>query len=122
LLDGLGAGVIDYDARRRDTNIECSPAAAIMAMRRVSDRLREDPRLHNDRPLIVRMEDAAAGNCHGLLPSSLSRELQALRSHTIHHFALIAMTLQLWGVAVDSDFGVAPSTLRCRAAGVRDAA
>ena len=46
------------------------------------------------------------------LISSVGRELQVLSSHTIHHFALMAMTLRVLGVPVDPDFGMAPSTLR----------
>jgi hypothetical protein len=46
------------------------------------------------------------------MPSSISRELQVLSSHTIHHFALIAMTLRMHGVELDAEFGMAPSTLR----------
>ena len=46
------------------------------------------------------------------MESSISRELQVLSSHTVHHFALIAMTLRMHGVEIDSDFGMAPSTLR----------
>ena len=48
------------------------------------------------------------------LMSSVGRELLTLSTHTIHHFALIAITLRAHGVAVDPDFGVAPSTLRHR--------
>ena len=44
----------------------------------------------------------------------MSRELQVLSSHTIHHFALIGMTLRAHGVVLDEDFGVALSTLRYR--------
>ena len=46
--------------------------------------------------------------------SSVERELQFLRSHTVHHFALIAVILRLSGVEPDEQFGVAPSTLRYR--------
>ena len=45
-------------------------------------------------------------------PSSLARELQFLTSHTIHHFAVIALILRAMDVEVDREFGVAPSTLR----------
>ncbi len=44
--------------------------------------------------------------------SSLRRELHFLLSHTVHHYALIAMILARHGVEVEPDFGVAPSTLR----------
>jgi hypothetical protein len=62
----------------------------------------------------VRMEDAAAV-CEPFMESSIDRELQVLSSHTIHHFALIAMTLRLHGVEMPPDFGMAPSTLRYQA-------
>jgi hypothetical protein len=47
-------------------------------------------------------------------PSSDTREMQYLLSHTVHHFALIAVIAGLVGVSVPSDFGVAPSTLKHR--------
>jgi hypothetical protein len=56
------------------------------------------------------------------MESSLSRELQVLSSHTIHHFALIAVTLRAHGVQMDADFGMAPSTLRHLAAKTAEAA
>ena len=69
--------------------------------------------VRHDRALMVRMEDAGpTPDCW--MSSSLARELQMLSSHTIHHFALIAMTLRAHGVELDADFGVAPSTLRAR--------
>ena len=69
-------------------------------------------RVREDRLLLVRMEDAPAGVEDVLLPSSTSRELQSLMSHTTHHFALIAMMLRTRGLSVERDFGVARSTLR----------
>ena len=63
------------------------------------------------------MEDADAMQVQDrFLTSSIGRELQILSSHTIHHFALIAMTLRAMGYHVDRDFGMAPSTLRFNAA------
>src|SRR5437588_542470 len=56
------------------------------------------------------------------MESSISRELQALSSHTVHHFALIAMTLRMHGVETDADFGMAPSTLRYLASKTAEAA
>jgi hypothetical protein len=48
--------------------------------------------------------------------------LQVLSSHTIHHFALMAVTLRLHGVQIDPKFGMAPSTLRFQSALARGAA
>ena len=47
--------------------------------------------------------------------STLSRELQFLVSHTVHHDALIAAAARALGVATEPDFGIAPSTLKANA-------
>jgi hypothetical protein len=61
----------------------------------------------------VRVEDAQSAHLDdSYMTSSVGRELQVLSSHTIHHFALIAVTLKALGVYIDSDFGMAPSTQR----------
>jgi hypothetical protein len=44
--------------------------------------------------------------------STIRRELQFLLSHTVHHYALIAIILKIQGFDCDEDFGVAPSTLK----------
>jgi len=114
-LDGLEWSHVDYDARRRDASIERSRAAAIQRIESIIERLRTAPQLRGDSVIWVRMEDMDAdGPGDPFTTSSVSRELQVLSSHTIHHFALIGMTLRAHGVVLDEDFGVAPSTLRYR--------
>ena len=80
-LHGLESGRVDYDRREREREVE----------------------------LVVRTESAPGRAREGA--SSLGRELLFLASHTVHHYALIAVLVRLWGVAPDDDFGVAPSTL-----------
>jgi hypothetical protein len=112
-LDGLAASHIDYDARRRDETIETCRAMAAAKIRRLIERLETHPALRADCIVWVRMEAAPEGfpsDCY--LTSSPARELQVLSSHTTHHFALIGMTLAAHGVAVEKDFGMAPSTLQ----------
>ena len=108
-LDGLPAGRIDYDARRRDQSLERSAVAADARIESLSDRLKSAPELRGDALVWVRLEESCA-------TSSVGRELQVLSSHTVHHFALIALTLRALGVAVNPKFGVASSTLRYREA------
>ena len=108
-LEGLPSGHIDYDARRRDQSLERSAAAAAARIRTIGDRLRMTLQHRGDASVRVHVEgDAWVTSC-------VARELDVLSSHTIHHFALMAMALRAQGVAVDSNFGVAPSTLRHRA-------
>jgi hypothetical protein len=112
-LSGLPGAHIDYDARKRDPFVEQSRAAAAVKINTIIDRLGSEEILRTDSFLWVRMEDSAAiGMEDGFLISSTGRELQVLSSHTIHHFALISATLRSLGFHVDSDFGMAPSTLR----------
>jgi hypothetical protein len=107
-LDGIATGDVDYDARRRDASIEASRRMAMAKTRTIIDRLENTPHLHADRVLLIRIEEAP----NAFVASSTKRELHMLSSHTIHHFALIAVTLAAHGVSVDPDFGMAPSTLR----------
>ena len=111
-LDGIESSRIDYDARRRDENIEKSRHAAADEICSIIRRLEDSPLPPGDSLVLVRMENAEL-DAH--LRSSICRELQALSSHTIHHFALIAVTLRAHGFEVDPEFGMSPSTLRYQA-------
>ena len=112
-LDGLATSRIDYDARKRDESIEHRRQSATISIRSIVSRLEEVSSFEEDWKLAVRLENA---NEDVYLTSSVGRELQALSSHTIHHFALIAITLRVHGLEVDPDFGMSPSTLRYQAA------
>lgn len=110
-LRGLESGLIDYDSRQRQESVERSRHCATLRVRALIGQLDNGALLREDRAVVVRME-----NSDGIrLTSSIGRELQALASHTIHHFALIALTLRLHGFEVDPEFGMSPSTLRYQA-------
>ena len=110
-LEGLTVGKIDYDQRQRDGAIETSPAAARERLVAVIEDLRGLER----EPAGLLVKSDADGSAAAGAPwtrSTASRELQALLSHTLHHYALIAIGLRLNGVDPGQEFGVAPSTLR----------
>lgn len=111
-LSGLRRGFIDYDSRRRDPLLESSRAEAIQRIQMLLQRLTDVEKFESQRILWVKAE---ASKAHGLLGnligSTVGRELQMLSSHTVHHFALIAVTLRVLGVEPHPDFGMAPSTL-----------
>jgi hypothetical protein len=112
-LHGLESCHIDYDARKRDPAVERNRHAAMAKIDSILHVLQTDRMLLADWIIWVRMEDAEAfGVKESFMISSTGRELQMLSSHTIHHFALIAMALRVLGYEVDRDFGMAPSTLR----------
>jgi uncharacterized damage-inducible protein DinB len=114
LLDGLGTGRVDYDARDRDERLETRPELALARLDALEARLRAALAGAADRPLRVRVDEpeGAAGRA----ASSLGRELRFLVSHTVHHFAIVGLLLRAAGRPVDPAFGVAPSTLRQRGA------
>ena len=118
-LDGLECGRVDYDSRKHNEALEKNRALATASIRSVIHRMEGVSLLGKDTRLALRMEETEADVW---LASSIGRELQALSSHTIHHFALIAVMLRLHGVAVDPDFGMSPSTLRYQAAKSMEAA
>ncbi len=104
-LQGLSKGRVDYDRRERDEltaqdrRYASTRLAWTMEMLQesLSQALPEELRVRQDGP-----QWAA---------SSIARELQFLLSHTVHHYALIALILRLQGFNPAAEFGVAPSTL-----------
>jgi hypothetical protein len=114
-LNGLETACVDYDRRKRDESIEKNRHRAIARMRILMRRIEQAGEYDDDALLAVRIEGSDSSV---LLRSSVARELQALSSHSVHHFALIAMTLKGYGVQVNPRFGVSPSTLRYEASKV----
>jgi uncharacterized damage-inducible protein DinB len=108
-LDGLTTGEIDYEKRARDPRIEGSAAFAneilagiIAQLRGVVDRPPANRELHY----------CAETSTATTTSTSILRELEFLLSHTIHHYALIAVMARLQGCEPPAEFGIAPSTLK----------
>lgn len=116
-LRDRNAGRVDYDRRERDERFEREPQYAAKRMERVAEELcawmeDEEQLLDSDRVIDIRVDvPDGLGADEGWTPSTVRRELIQLLSHTIHHYALIALILKLEGFDCGSEFGVAPSTL-----------
>ncbi len=102
---------IDYDNRSRSRDIETRPGKAREKIKNLRAALVSMGPLH--RPVQVKNDDGGhrSGDA-GFSPSTIGRELQFLASHTVHHFALVAMILRLQNIQPPADFGIAPSTLQ----------
>lgn len=120
LLRGIPGGVVDYDLRERDAQVESVREAGLAHLRSLTQSLSPLARLPADYALGVRLSTAAGHREHGLTASTLGRELQYLVSHTVHHYAVIALLLRFEQVAVPEDFGLSPSTLAFLRSGGRD--
>ena len=110
-LDGLQDNRVDYDARQRDPQIESVRTSALERIAFIRDALAELDESDRHRTVDVRCDAAAWDQQHAWTRSTIGRELQFLLSHTVHHFALVAMTLRSLGFEPGQGFGVAPSTL-----------
>jgi len=109
-LAGYASGRVDYCTRERDERVARDFDVAAMRVASILARLDELHAVGADTPLEVRAEDAGDTD-DAWVRSTVGRELQALLSHTVHHYAILAILLRLEGIEVGATFGVAPSTL-----------
>jgi uncharacterized damage-inducible protein DinB len=112
-LNGVEQGRVNYDDRRRDTDIEHDPAAALHAIKHHTARLADV----SDAQLAERVDVLTSmTSCGALveLPSTHARELAFVFSHTIHHNAIIGTIARALGVGLPDHFGTAPSTIAYR--------
>ncbi len=116
LLDGLQDGLVDYDARARDTRIETDPDQAIAASAALRRRLEALDAAQIDQPLRICQRTTAGGRDRPTATTSLGRELLFLHSHAVHHYALLGILLRAAGVWIEGDMGVMPATLAHRQA------
>jgi uncharacterized damage-inducible protein DinB len=112
---GVRTGRIDYDARRRDERLEREPARVVQLLRELLAELEalDLSRAHAlGQPVLLRTEAPPdAGPDEHWFGSTVGRELAALVSHSVHHYALVALALRQFGLEPPLEIGVAPSTL-----------
>ena len=109
-FEGLPLGRVDYDARRRDGLLESSLDLAAAALAHWHEAMGGLDPATGDALLLVQSDSGAGSDAPDWRPSTVGRELQFLASHTTHHFALMALLLELQGLTPPAGFGVAPST------------
>jgi uncharacterized damage-inducible protein DinB len=118
-LRDVESGRVDYDRRDRDPRFETDREHACACLQELIERfeaLRGDERgeaaLDGATVLEARMDAVGDSDEDGHWNrTTVKRELRFLVSHTIHHYALIAVILKVQGFECGPDFGVAPSTI-----------
>jgi uncharacterized damage-inducible protein DinB len=110
-LAGLPDGLVDYDARDRDTPVESDRRAAAAAARALIEGLAALPREALARPLRIRQQGSYEPGRFDGCESRVDRELLFLQSHAVHHHALMALLARAQGVPIPESFGMAPSTV-----------
>jgi uncharacterized damage-inducible protein DinB len=111
-LAGLAMGRVNYDHRIRDERIEKNRLFATAKIKVLVEGLSRLSSADERRELEVWLEGSATPEAAEWSRSSVKRELQFLLSHTIHHYALVAVVLRAQGWEPGAEFGVAPSTLQ----------
>ncbi len=106
---GIKTGRINYDLRERNAEVETNRQTAIEKIEAIIECLRGLANEDCEREVQVISECSASADWSR---SSVKRELQFLLSHTIHHYAIVAVSLRMRGIEPGEEFGVAPSTLR----------
>ena len=111
-LSSAHSGRINYDLRARNERVESDPELAAFELQAIADALRSFTFADGHTELLVVLEGSTRiGERPCWSRSSIARELQSLSSHTVHHYAFIAIALRLQGIEPASEFGIAPSTL-----------
>jgi uncharacterized damage-inducible protein DinB len=113
LMEGYDRSYIDYSSRQRDDSISENQEMAISVLESVIAAVTQ---FDVQQELQIEGEFSVHSTFRSTYLSSLGRELQYAFDHAIHHLAIIRMGLESHfpEFPVDSDLGVAPSTLRHR--------
>ncbi len=104
-------GMVDYDSRARDRELEGNPALARKRLLALRARLDELVPLALLTVVQVHGQCGIAGEFNFAMTSCIGRELAFLASHTVHHFALLEPHCRQHGIPTPADFGQAPSTV-----------
>ncbi len=118
--EGISNGVINYDLRKREKDIEFQPETALQTINELSKALKKLSGVDKPLSVIVDLDTTFSDseNKSGYeQPSSTVRELTFLHSHSVHHFATISHALRARKIDLPAslaNFGIAPATVRYR--------
>ncbi|MBA4284791.1 MAG: hypothetical protein C0434_04595 [Xanthomonadaceae bacterium] len=112
LLSGIDRGVIDYDNRSRDREIECDVARARARFEALAEGFLQ--RLEQPWPdaIAVAFDGGIGGDDRFVSGSTPLRELLFVATHAVHHYALLRLALKQRGLNLPEAIGKAAATLR----------
>jgi hypothetical protein len=111
LINGECRGLVNYDKRERDLNLERNPGLAISCIDKICSDIQ---RLNTEQELQLAGNFSSEGRTLKTIRTSIDRELAYCLEHSIHHQALIKIGLieQKMDHLINEGFGVAPATIR----------
>ena len=111
LINSECRGLVNYDKRERDLNLERNPGLAISCIDKICSDIQ---RLNTEQELQLAGNFSSEGRTLKTIRTSIDRELAYCLEHSIHHQALIKIGLidQKMDHLINEGFGVAPATIR----------
>jgi hypothetical protein len=110
LLSGYEIGIVNYENRERNLEIQNNKNFACSLLERIGEGINKKNKI-----LMLQMDDSIE-----IIETNYNRELVYNLEHTIHHMALIRIGInEVTSLVVDDSFGVAPSTIKYKAACVQ---
>ncbi len=110
LMSGIEHGVIDYDARQRNLELETSLAFSLDTLKAIIETIEslENP----SQPLLLAV--SYQPDKQEFIDTTLIREMVYMIEHSIHHYALIRIGIQenFSELEIPKYFGVAYSTIQ----------
>jgi hypothetical protein len=116
LIKGLRAGEINYDARARNLRLQSEVTYASIVTCDVLRALKRYSAETLSRNCKVINSVGYGASQPISMDSNIGRELAYCIGHAIHHYAIIRLVCHELDVRVPAEFGMAPSTLKHRAA------
>jgi hypothetical protein len=108
LENGYEYGLVNYEKRKRDKNIETNKQLAIELLRIIHDKL---DRSNKTLKLEALYDEHATEPV--VIDTNYFREVAYNLEHTIHHMALIRIGItEISAITLPEDFGVASSTVK----------
>ena len=105
---GVMTGVIDYNVRRRECELERNAALGLEELQDLQEKLQFIEVSYQ--PVTVESEISCLQQVSRRCESTFDRELVYLIYHTIHHVAYAALLLKQIGLSPDATIGNAPAT------------
>lgn len=110
LENGYENGMVNYEQRKRDKNIETNKQLAIQLLHEISSRL-----IREDKNIQLEMSYDDLSNETVVVNSNYYREVVYNLEHTVHHMALIRVGVsEVSDIVLPDGFGVASSTMKHR--------
>ena len=111
-LLNMDSGIINYDARKRDSLLETHLPSALDRTNAFLETCDYCTLFPLNKPVRVIAKISYSRQNQTEVISTLEREWMYCISHAIHHYAIISLICHLQNISLPGDFGIAPSTLK----------